>query len=621
MLPAAAGELLEQAAATGLMHPDGEVAPLVRHALLRVVPPAHRLVQQRRLAEIELGRGGSVLAVARGLLGTGATGAKAAAVFVAAGDEALRTGDRSAGELFAAATRAGAPALELAARRAEAAVHAGDLDLALAQADQVLAAAEQVPHADAVRAGTAAAAVLARRGLLARSAALYRWMGGPSGATVAAVPALIGTGALPEARNVLLGPAGPAPGRPPTLLEGAEELMARGIYDSVCGSPTAALSQLARAAGLLERSHRAALLPDTPAALAALVAVHCGELDVAQSVLERAVRVGLGGLGARAAPAAPRRIALLRGGPHRPPAPHGCGRPGTGAAGAARRAGGRGARGGAGPPSGRSRGLLCRVAPGPGGDRPPPGRPVRLAAARRAVRRSHPAEGAGLGAAVPRRGRGAARPVGRSAAVDGVAALVGAAVRHRFEAGAEAQRHADALAAGSATSRYAAAVAAAGREWLRSLAGDVDADAVEAAARGLHAAGLGWEGGRLAGQAAIRTRDRKAMKALLGCARALQGGTEPPAAPSEAVPGGAQPVRRVKVPEQTTENSIGAISDREREVAELVLSGLTYKQIGEQLFISAKTVENHVARMRQRLGSGSRGELFAHLRMLVGESR
>ena len=48
-----------------------------------------------------------------------------------------------------------------------------------------------------------------------------------------------------------------------------------------------------------------------------------------------------------------------------------------------------------------------------------------------------------------------------------------------------------------------------------------------------------------------------------------------------------------------------------------MLAGLTYKQIGEQLFISAKTVEHHMARMRQRLGSGSRGELFARLRILV----
>ena len=60
----------------------------------------------------------------------------------------------------------------------------------------------------------------------------------------------------------------------------------------------------------------------------------------------------------------------------------------------------------------------------------------------------------------------------------------------------------------------------------------------------------------------------------------------------------------------------GQLSEREREVAELVLAGLTYKQIGDQLFISAKTVEHHVARMRQRLSCTSRSELLARLRSL-----
>jgi DNA-binding CsgD family transcriptional regulator len=62
------------------------------------------------------------------------------------------------------------------------------------------------------------------------------------------------------------------------------------------------------------------------------------------------------------------------------------------------------------------------------------------------------------------------------------------------------------------------------------------------------------------------------------------------------------------------------LSDREREVAELILTGLTYRQIGERLFISAKTVEHHVARMRQRLDVTSRDELFAQLRLFVGTS-
>ena len=37
-----------------------------------------------------------------------------------------------------------------------------------------------------------------------------------------------------------------------------------------------------------------------------------------------------------------------------------------------------------------------------------------------------------------------------------------------------------------------------------------------------------------------------------------------------------------------------AITDKETEVIELILNGLTYKQIAERLFISPKTVDNHV---------------------------
>jgi DNA-binding CsgD family transcriptional regulator len=66
-----------------------------------------------------------------------------------------------------------------------------------------------------------------------------------------------------------------------------------------------------------------------------------------------------------------------------------------------------------------------------------------------------------------------------------------------------------------------------------------------------------------------------------------------------------------------TELDPGILSEREREVAALVLAGLTYKQVGDRLFISAKTVEHHVARMRQKLGATSRAELFDQLRQLV----
>jgi DNA-binding CsgD family transcriptional regulator len=133
----------------------------------------------------------------------------------------------------------------------------------------------------------------------------------------------------------------------------------------------------------------------------------------------------------------------------------------------------------------------------------------------------------------------------------------------------------------------------------------------------LQTIGQANDGSRLVGQAAIRTTDRKVMVALLGCARALQA-TGPGAA--SPVPEGSpddspEPVAVTR----RAAASVGAptLSDREREVAELVLTGLTYRQIGERLFISAKTVEHHVARMRQRLDVTSRDELFSQLKTLV----
>ena len=615
-------ELVESARAEGLLTADGRAVPLVSAAVLARTPPASRLETRRALAELELGRGGSVLSAARGLLGTGAGGVRVAAVFVAAAEEVLRTGGAAAEELFAAAVLAGSPSLELAARRAEAALVDGDLDLALTQADQVLSAPDGVPPGDAVRAGTVAAAVLARRGMLARSAELYRWMGPRLGrGAVLGVPALIGTGALDEAREVLHPTVEPGSlRRPPTLLAGAEELMAQGVYDSVAGSPTAALSGLTRAAALLESSHRAALLPDTPAALAALVAVHCGELDVAQSVLERAVRVRLGGRGAatrhrlllgwialfRGAIPAARSALAAASPPGRVLEPRDEFLAAALEVALARRTGDLAALM---PAWGRAREAIVR-------------HPVdlfvlqqlgELSIAATRLRESswvrpHLDEAAAL---LDRLGNPAlwAAPLHWSALQAAILA----------ESRDAAQRHAAALEAGAGAGRYAAALATAAPHWVRMLDAEVDADAVEAAARGLHAVGLAWEGGKLAGQAAIRTRDRKAMSALLGCARALQA-TGPTARPEPQTPQGGVSVVLPEADPEPHDPREGPLSDREREVAALVLEGMTYKQIGEQLFISAKTVEHHMARMRQRLGSGSRGELFAHLRQIVGHA-
>jgi hypothetical protein len=123
--PAGLDELVEAARAEGLLTADGAPIPLVSAAVLERMPPATRMEMQRALAERELDRGGNVLAAARRLLGTGASGTRVAGVFAAAGDESLRSGLPGAGELYAAAAGAGAPSLELASRRAEAALRAG----------------------------------------------------------------------------------------------------------------------------------------------------------------------------------------------------------------------------------------------------------------------------------------------------------------------------------------------------------------------------------------------------------------------------------------------------------------------------------------------------------------
>ena len=185
-----------------------------------------------------------------------------------------------------------------------------------------------------------------------------------------------------------------------------------------------------------------------------------------------------------------------------------------------------------------------------------------------------------------------------------------------------------ALEAAADGSRYAAAMATAAPHWVRLLDTEVDPAAVEAAARGLHAVGHVL-GGRQAGRSGGHPHpgpegDERPARLRPGAAEpAAAGGPDRSPTASRRGPTGCRgtapaAVRRAGADTggRASEGD-GPLSDREREVAALVLEGLTYKQIGERLFISAKTVEHHVARMRQRLGSGSRGELFAHLRQIV----
>ena len=54
------------------------------------------------------------------------------------------------------------------------------------------------------------------------------------------------------------------------------------------------------------------------------------------------------------------------------------------------------------------------------------------------------------------------------------------------------------------------------------------------------------------------------------------------------------------------------LSDREREVLQYVARGHTYREIGEQLFISQKTVENHVRNILGKLHLNRKQELVRY---------
>ena len=174
--------------------------------------------------------------------------------------------------------------------------------------------------------------------------------------------------------------------------------------------------------------------------------------------------------------------------------------------------------------------------------------------------------------------------------------------------------HGQALTAAAAHSPFAKALATGGRAWLRVLAGHVDVDEVATAARALAQFGHTSDATRLAGQAALQTADPRVSQAMLQLARDLKQAVAAPELPDEPVPA-ERPAASGHRPGQARPAT--QLSEREREVAELLLQGLPYRDIGAQLFISAKTVEHHVARIRRRLGAESRTEMLSMLRVML----
>jgi DNA-binding NarL/FixJ family response regulator len=590
--PAGLTDTVEAARATGLLTENGELIVFVRNLMLRLMPVLRARNMQRRLAEIQLGNGGPVLAAGRQLADAHATGARASEVLAAAADEALRTSPQLAGELFEAATLAGGS--PVTARHAQAAALAGDSARALRLADETLSFAGTTP-ADRRRAVSVTAAVLAQRGFAGRTAELYQTLGDAD--ALLAVPALLATGEVDRARSVLA--AAPSSEHDaPTLAAPAVRLLATGLLATIDGDLPAALSDLTRAAGLLEPAGESVLLPYSPAELTAIVAAQCGEVALADTTLGLAVAAKVGGGLAHAG------LLLL----------HGWNALTRGTFDAVREV------------LGRVRGPL------------EPADEVLAAAlaaglARRTDDTTALAEAFG-------RGRTAlirhpvdlylVRPLGELAVAAAAlgerdaltpyldqarvlltnlgdpplwAAPLHWCVLHAALAAddlTEAKTAVATLTALAERAPHVRRLAEAATCWLAVAGGDVDPAAVRAAATGLRQANLDWDGAQLAAAAAAGIEDRKAAADLMACARTLSDTVDPsPAKETEEDP------------------AAPSLSERELEVGRLILAGLTHKQIGARLFISAKTVEHHVARMKTRLGADGRNELFNRLRGLL----
>ncbi|SCX47187.1 two component transcriptional regulator, LuxR family [Klenkia marina] len=65
----------------------------------------------------------------------------------------------------------------------------------------------------------------------------------------------------------------------------------------------------------------------------------------------------------------------------------------------------------------------------------------------------------------------------------------------------------------------------------------------------------------------------------------------------------------VPAPAPDTDPGLDLLSAREREVMQLLARGYTYREIGQRLFISVKTVESHASNVLRKLQLSNRNEL------------
>ena len=597
--------LMAAARATGMVSPDGSLLPIIRITILQSTPEHELWPMRRELVDAVEAAGVPLGATAFELARHGFRDPRVAEALQGQADEALPTEPVEAWRLYAASIEAGGDVAALAGRRAQAAWAAGDIRAAERLVDGLLTGTE---HPDLPRVMNVAAAIWARKGMLRRGADAYVGLTEAEGCAAAPLAAtcLAVLGEVERARAILA--AAPDVDYP-TSSQVAISLTADGILTALDGAPDRALSALLQASSVMGESGEAIPLPEVPAVLAAHVALNAGELGIAADVLQSAIDAVQGGPAFRNRLRLTQALVALR-----------ADRPA------------------------RARALLEAVE---SSQRPLGLRDevlahaVRIGLARRtddlatlvraweSARQTVARMPIDLTALPPSRSSRSRRRActsrtssrNRSPAAWALLDRVGrpaswstnlhwaelqAAILRSDPAGLAA--HAAALADAAPANRVASRLAEAGRVWSAALAGEVDVDAVERAVRDLAAAGYPWDAGRLAGHAAGRAAEHKDTLQLLALARGLHPEEQRADAPRASAE---EPSSRAR--------DDGALSAREREVARLVLEGKTYAEIGSAIFISPRTAEHHIARIRRRLGVTTRSELLARLRLVLDE--
>ncbi|BEL04731.1 helix-turn-helix transcriptional regulator [Actinoplanes sichuanensis] len=601
----------------GSASPGGErLIPVVAEAIMAELSGAERRRVHDVVAGAMIAVGADPVVAAGQLRAARAMTPTAAAVYRDAAERLRFTDPTIALGWYEDAADAGADPAGVLPGRAEAALLLGlpvDLD--------DLTPADSFPPAATARLSLVAGVVAAHDGRAARAADLL--LAAPAPGPTLAIPFLIGVGRAAEAsgprggattglvrfaEQAATGVARTAEGTPGGLARFAEQApasvarwgegtpaglvrFAEGVV--AAGEPEVALPLIIEAAEAVERSSVQVVLPDTPHAIGAILAVAAGDVGSAEHLLERARAAGVGGPVAEVRHRLLLAWARMRAGRYET------------ALDELRRSGGETA--------GRDRLLRAALAAGIARRRGDIAglrdawTGVEPLLARRAVDlwQVEAIEELAVAAARLRRLHrvtpilelldqvvaGLGRPPTWQIALDWIHLQTAVAADDPAAAAEVAARLAAVDATVDAPAR-ARALAVSAQRWAEVLAGVVDLAAVLAATEDLQAAELPWEASRLAGQAAIRTTDGLAARRLLERARELS-------EPEPEGPGG------------------GGLSEREVTVARLVLAGSTHREIGAQLYISPKTVEHHVARIRAKVGANSRAELLAVLRELL----